>query len=167
MNRLFTVIAFLENYLLKKNKGETLASVNKRITRISTAYNLYRRQKQMIKLDVTMLRISTPQPQLANLTQSTSLVGVNKHFINECIHYLAPEFYPNLSHRLKEKLKRYVKAHENSRHFTKTADILRKQPTFCDATTGFHREMTSEKRAQKFHADDVPLPRSGLSLLIG
>ena len=68
MNRLFTVIAFLENYLLKKNKGETLASVNERITRISTAYNLYQRQKQMIKLDVTILRISTPQPQFANLT---------------------------------------------------------------------------------------------------
>ena len=30
---------------------------------------------------------------------------------------MAPEFYPNLSHRLKEKPKRYVKANENSRHF--------------------------------------------------
>ena len=80
---------------------------------------------------------------------------------------MAPEFYPNLSHRLKEKPERYVKAHENSRHFTKTADILRKQPTFCDATTGFPREMTSEKKVPKFHTDDVSLPRSGLSLLIG
>ena len=34
----------------------------------------------------------------------------------------------------------------------------RKQPTFGDATTG---EMTSEKRAQKFHADDASLPRFG------
>ena len=50
---------------------------------------------------------------------------------------------------------------------TKTADILRKQPTFCDATTGFPREMTSEKKVPKFHTDDVSLPRSGLSLLIG
>ena len=36
----------------------------------------------------------------------------------------------------------------------KTADI-------GDATTGFHRQMTSEKRAQKFHTDDASLPRSG------
>ena len=35
---------------------------------------------------------------------------------------------------------------------------LEKQPTFRDATTGFPREMTSEKRAQKFHSDDVSPP---------
>ena len=33
---------------------------------------------------------------------------------------------------------------------------LRKQPTFVDATTGL-----PAKRAQKFHTDDVSLPRSG------
>ena len=36
----------------------------------------------------------------------------------------------------------------------------RKQPTFRYATTG-SREMTSEKRAQKFHTDDASLHRSG------
>ena len=35
--------------------------------------------------------------------------------------------------------------------------ILRKQATFCDATTG----LTSEIQAQKFHTDDASLPRSG------
>ena len=34
----------------------------------------------------------------------------------------------------------------------KTADILRRHHWFP-------REMTSEKRAQKFHTDDVSLPR--------
>ena len=34
---------------------------------------------------------------------------------------------------------------------------LKKQPTFADAGTGFSREMTSEKRAQKFRTDDVSL----------
>ena len=38
---------------------------------------------------------------------------------------------------------------------------LRKQPTFGEATSGFPRQMTSEKRAQKFHSDDASLPRSG------
>ena len=38
---------------------------------------------------------------------------------------------------------------------------LRKQATLRDATTGFPREMTSEKRAQKFHTDDASLHRSG------
>ena len=37
----------------------------------------------------------------------------------------------------------------------------RKQPTFRDATHWFPREMTSEKRAQKFHTDDVSPSRSG------
>ena len=32
-----------------------------------------------------------------------------------------------------------------------TGISLRKQPTFRDATTGFSRKMTSEKRLQKFH----------------
>ena len=40
-------------------------------------------------------------------------------------------------------------------------DQMRKQQTFCDTTTFLH-EMTSEKRAQKFHSDDASLPRSGL-----
>ena len=39
-------------------------------------------------------------------------------------------------------------------------DQMRKQQTFCDTTTFLH-EMTSQKRAQKFHTDDVSLPRSG------
>ena len=43
---------------------------------------------------------------------------------------------------------------------SKTADILRRHYWFPS-------EMTSEKKVQKFHTDDVPLPRSGLSLLIG
>ena len=34
---------------------------------------------------------------------------------------------------------------------------LKKQPTFVDAGTGFSREMTSEKRAQKFRTDDASL----------
>ena len=42
---------------------------------------------------------------------------------------------------------------------SKTADVLRRH-------YWFPREMTSEKKVQKFHADDVPLPRSGLSLLM-
>ena len=37
---------------------------------------------------------------------------------------------------------------------------LRKQPTFSDAITQFPHQMTSEKRAQKFHTDDVSLLRS-------
>ena len=42
------------------------------------------------------------------------------------------------------------------------ARSLRNQPTsFCDATLGFALEMTSEKRAQKFHTDDASLSRSG------
>ena len=36
---------------------------------------------------------------------------------------------------------------------------LRKQPTFGDATTGFPAKY--EKEAQKFHADDASLARSG------
>ena len=42
----------------------------------------------------------------------------------------------------------------------KTATILRQKQWFT-------REMTSEKRAQKFHTDDKPLARSGLVHLIG
>ena len=46
-----------------------------------------------------------------------------------------------------------------------TTSSLRKQPTFRDATTGtpppHPREMTSEKRPQKFHTDDALLPGSG------
>ena len=42
----------------------------------------------------------------------------------------------------------------SSGYFEKTADISRRHYWFpC--------EMTSEKRAQKFHTDDVTLPRSG------
>ena len=41
---------------------------------------------------------------------------------------------------------------------------LRKQPTFRDATRWFPREMTSEKRAQKFHTDDASLPKSSASV---
>jgi len=37
---------------------------------------------------------------------------------------------------------------------------LRKQPTSGDAITQFPHQMTSEKRAQKFHTDDVSLLRS-------
>ena len=37
---------------------------------------------------------------------------------------------------------------------------LRKQPTFGDAITQFPHQMTSEKRAQKFHTDDVSLHRN-------
>ena len=37
---------------------------------------------------------------------------------------------------------------------------VRKQPrSFRDVTTGFHSELTSEERAQKFRTDDVSLPR--------
>ena len=35
------------------------------------------------------------------------------------------------------------------------------QPTFGDPNDWFPRQMTSEKRAQKFHTDDVSLPSSG------
>ena len=28
---------------------------------------------------------------------------------------------------------------------------MRKQPTFCDSTTGFFAKMTCEEQAQKFH----------------
>ena len=38
---------------------------------------------------------------------------------------------------------------------------LRKQATFRDATDWFPRQMTSEKRAQKFRTDEASLPRSG------
>ena len=38
---------------------------------------------------------------------------------------------------------------------------LRKQPTLRDATGGFPAGMTSEKRAQKFHTDDVHYPDLG------
>ena len=41
---------------------------------------------------------------------------------------------------------------------------LRKQPAFRDAIFSFPREMTSEKRAQKFHTDDASLPTSGQCL---
>ena len=41
---------------------------------------------------------------------------------------------------------------------------LKKQPTFPDASTGFSREMTSEKRVQKCRADDVSLTRSVFSV---
>ena len=36
-----------------------------------------------------------------------------------------------------------------------------KQPILRHATIGFHREMTSTERTQKFYTDDVSLPRSG------
>ena len=32
------------------------------------------------------------------------------------------------------------------------------QPTYCDATHSFPREMESDDRAEKFHTDDVLLP---------
>ena len=38
---------------------------------------------------------------------------------------------------------------------------LRKQPTFCDASTGFSPKMMFEKWAQKFSTDEVSLPRTG------
>jgi len=41
------------------------------------------------------------------------------------------------------------------------AHSLGKQLTFRYTTTGFLMKMTSEKRAQKFHSDDVSPPRSG------
>ena len=41
---------------------------------------------------------------------------------------------------------------------------LKKQPTFPDASTGFFREMMSEKQAQKFRTDDVSLTRSFFSV---
>ena len=43
----------------------------------------------------------------------------------------------------------------------KNLPILRKRTTFCAATNGFPREMTSEKQVQKFHTDYASLPRSG------
>ena len=38
---------------------------------------------------------------------------------------------------------------------------LRKQPTFCDATTGFSQKMMFEEWAQKFHTGEMSLPRTG------
>ena len=38
---------------------------------------------------------------------------------------------------------------------------LRKQQTFCDGPQFFPCKMRSEERAQKFHTDVVPLPKSG------
>ena len=35
------------------------------------------------------------------------------------------------------------------------------EEAFGEATSGFPCQMTSEKRAQKFHSDDASLPRSG------
>ena len=40
--------------------------------------------------------------------------------------------------------------------FEKTADISRRHPSLVNP-----REMTAEKRAQKFHTDDASLPISG------
>ena len=38
--------------------------------------------------------------------------------------------------------------------------MLRKQPTFCDATcTGFPAKWRMKKRANKFHTDDASVPR--------
>ena len=45
-------------------------------------------------------------------------------------------------------------AKESAKKPEKTADILRRHHWFPP-------EMKSEKRAQKFHTDDVSLPRSG------
>ena len=45
--------------------------------------------------------------------------------------------------------------------FSKGFYNLRKQLRSHKATTGFLLEMSFEERAQKFHTDDVPLPRSG------
>ena len=42
---------------------------------------------------------------------------------------------------------------------TQATTTLRKQRTFCDATTiNFLCEMASEERVQKYYADDVSLP---------
>ena len=38
---------------------------------------------------------------------------------------------------------------------------LRKQPTFCHATTRFPHKMMSKEGAQKFSTDDISLPRPG------
>ena len=51
---------------------------------------------------------------------------------------------------LQQLLARYLLAWENS-----------------DATTGFPREVTSDKRAHKFQTDDVSLPQIWVGLLIG
>ena len=45
-------------------------------------------------------------------------------------------------------------------------EMVPKGKTLCTETTQlwlhwFPRQMTSEKRAQKFHTDDMSLPRSG------
>ena len=46
--------------------------------------------------------------------------------------------------------------------------ILAKQPTFRETIPAFPREMASDERLQKFHANDVSLPRSwSVVLLIG
>ena len=42
----------------------------------------------------------------------------------------------------------------------KIAQPEKKKPTFLDATTGFPR-MTTERRAKKFHTDDMSLASSG------
>ena len=44
--------------------------------------------------------------------------------------------------------------------------ILAKQPTFRDTIPAFTREMASDERLQKFHADDVWLPRSWSAVLL-
>ena len=40
-------------------------------------------------------------------------------------------------------------------------DSLRKQPTFCDSTTGFPHKLMPVKQVQKFHANEASVPRSG------
>ena len=59
-----------------------------------------------------------PGPYPGSATAGFPYMGkIPKDITNECIHYLAPDFHPSLSHRLKETPKRFVKAFENSRHF--------------------------------------------------
>ena len=78
---------------------------------------------------------------------------IPKDITNECIHYLAPVFIQAFPIDLKRDPRVMLRP-------SKTSDILRHH-------YWFPRKMTSKKQVQKFHTDDVPLPRSGLSLLIG
>ena len=68
----------------------------------------------------------------------------------------------DFSEREQEKERRYVnKLFVRITLQQRSFDSLSKQTTFRDSTTGFPRQMTSEKRAQKLHIDDASLPRSG------
>ena len=94
--------------------------------------------------------MSTVGAHLASANDTHTFLGDSNFRLNEISHFLNP-------------IKTSIRSYRKRKKVPFKINSQRKQPTIRDATTGFTDETTSEKRRQKYHTDDVLLPRSGYS----